>query len=164
MERLLVDRALGGLSSDVTALLDAYLENEPAQASLRREIDDTVRLAGRALPRPPSVSLPPPKFIAFPQMPLAKPFHRSRWWPAELAAVFVLGLALGLMALRPSQPLVSGPESPGLETARRSPAPQSTPSAFWSMARLGDLELKASASPPPRISWTSPVRKPQLNP
>jgi anti-sigma factor RsiW len=162
LERLLADRALGGLSPDVAALLEAYLEIDPAQASLRREMDETVRLAARALPRPRSRPLPPPKFAACPSEIRVERLAWRSWWPVELAAAFVLGLALGLGVLRPSQPLASRTGSDALATAPSSPASPSSPPAFWSMARLVKPESNGSAPAPPRIAWSSPVRQPQL--
>jgi hypothetical protein len=161
LERLLVDRALGGLSSDVAALLDAHLENKPAPAGLRNEIDEAVQLAARALPHPPSRPLPPPKFIAFPQTIAAKPLYRRLRWPAELAAVFVLGLGLGLWTPLRNEPLASRPDRIQVVAMRESPRAESQSAAFWSVARLVCRESRPSSPPAPRLSWRSLAHTPQ---
>jgi hypothetical protein len=162
LERLLIDRALGGLAPDVAALLEAYLDKDPGPAGLRREIDETVRLAGSALPRPPLRALPPPKFVAFPRRSRAAAHPWRQWWPVELAAVFVAGLMFGLWSSRPPLPPASRPD-PGQTIALQMPAgSESGTASFWSTARVAELQSKSPAPTPSRIAWLSPVRKPQL--
>jgi hypothetical protein len=166
LERLLVDRALGALPPDVEALLDAYLEMESARAPLRGEIDETVRLARQALAPPRPLSLPPLKLVPTPERTTAGTRRRT-WWPAELAAAFVLGLGLGPWVWHQSHPAASRTEIAAVaavEAVGHSFDATTRSPAFWSMARLTDAGSKIPLSPRPRISWTSPVRKPQLNP
>ena len=104
LNRLLIDRSLGALAPDVAALLEAYLEREPADSEAAAEIEESVRLARKALEGGPAVQLPPLKMLPLPEQPPAEHRRRRAWWPAELAAALVLGIGLGFLAFHPGEP------------------------------------------------------------
>lgn len=159
LERLIIDRAFGELPPDVETLLDAYLANDPAQAACTREISQTLSYAQEAMkPRQP-VALPPLKVT-----PLRTPQKVTRisfrlLQPARMAAAFALGLGLGLVVWHRSAPVQVQPGA----FASASPKAESAPSTIWSADRWINLETKGPSPRTPRLSWSSPVKKPQLN-
>jgi hypothetical protein len=58
LERLMIDRELGGLSDDAAALLDAWLADHPDVAPAAESLYDVIALARRALP-PTAAEMPP---------------------------------------------------------------------------------------------------------
>ena len=159
LERLTMDRALDGLPPDVETLLDAYLAKEPEEAERTREINNTVTLARQALKSRRPVSLPPLKVVPLQSQATANTAHRRMIWPAQIAAAFIVGLALGLTLLR--QP--ASPHNQPVSMASAASDKTASESTFWSAQRLMNRLSTASPPRPPRLSWTSPVQKPQLN-
>jgi hypothetical protein len=160
LERLLIDRALDALSPDVVVLLEAHLEKEPEQRHVSLEINESVRLAGMALPRRREILLPPLKVLPLPEKTAAGMCWRRAWWPAELAAAFVLGIGLAFWALHPGEPAVSTPEA-NVVVARHEVADSA--SSFWSMTRFASMGSKAASAQVPRLTWRSLVQNPQVN-
>jgi hypothetical protein len=161
LDRLLIDRALEALTPDVAALLDAYLEQEPQQAPAAEEFRTAVRLARLAAPPAPAVPLPPLKLAPMPEARPARLDLWRAWWPAELAAAFVLGIGLTFWAVRHTEPAPTRIESRPRMAALAASEP-ATPSAFWSLERLASLEPKVAAPRPPRLTWRSIMQNPEL--
>lgn len=164
LDRLLMDRALGGLPPDVEALLEAWLAQNPGQRERAGEFETAAATARAALRSELPTALPP-----LPQVRIAKLLEARRrivWVRnvASLAAVLVLGVGLGALLTR-------GSWAPGGETnvsagapvivAVTHPAPQST-GGFWSAARLARTAQKAQQNDNVRWIWESPARRPKL--
>jgi len=162
LNRLLIDRSLGALAPDVAALLEAYLEREPADSEAAAEIEEAVRLARKALEGGPAVQLPPLKMLPLPEQPPAEHRRRRAWWPAELAAALVLGIGLGFLAFHPGEPAQVKIQPPAaavrVETADSAP-----PDAFWSVKRLARMEPKTASTRGPRVTWNSLLQYNQAN-
>ncbi|MGA2175017.1 MAG: hypothetical protein ABSH38_08565 [Verrucomicrobiota bacterium] len=140
VERLVIDKASGELTPDAAALLEAWLEREPGAKAGAAEIDETLRLAKRALGGAEEHAVLRPKF-------------RSPAWPrwaAGMAACFLAGLGLGLLPLR--QPTVA-PPAENFATVNDA--------GFWSARRL-HVSSSTSKVQGSRLIWKSPVTKPQL--
>jgi ferric-dicitrate binding protein FerR (iron transport regulator) len=140
IERLVIDKASGELTPDAAALLDDWLRREPGAKAEAAEIEETLALAKRALIHEEEKAILRPKF------------RRPAWlpWAAGMAACFVAGLALGLLALR--QPTLKPP----VENLAAAPD-----AGFWSARRL-QMTSPAAKVQGPRLIWKSPIRKPQL--
>ena len=154
IERMLIDRALGALEPDTDALLDAYLEKEPALKNLAAGIDETVLLTKQAMPIPKLAGLPPLKARPFPSPESRFRFPSALLWPAGIAAAFFLGLSLSVLIPRQNTTLISDMR-PATETR---PAIAVTPSnnaaapqGFWSIKRLASLTPNSSAPAQPRV-------------
>jgi anti-sigma factor RsiW len=162
MNRLIMDRSLGGLAPDAAALLDAYLEREPELSRTAGEIEDTVRLAKQALSAGPSAELPPLKVLPLPDRPAARSPQRRASWPAQLAAALILGVGLGFLAFRPGPPARaaagSAPVTPMAQAVQ-----SGSPNAFWSVKRLAQLEPKTTSTRGPRVTWNAWLQNPQVN-
>ena len=157
LDRLLMDRALGALPLDVNALLNAYLEREPAMAARAVEMDQTLALAKRALQPHAEPALPPLKVRPLAAGEVNMVPRNRLMWAVGLAAAFVLGIGLSAMFLHstptPARPVV-------VEVVRPVDA---GPSGFWSRARWTNLLAKASQPEEPRLTWISPVKRPVVN-
>lgn len=147
IERLVIDKASGELSPDAAALLDAWLGREPAALAQAANIDETLRLAKRALAGAEDHAVLRPQF------------RSPAWlrWTVGMAACFLAGLGLGLLPLRP--PMV--PPPPG--------AFATVPDAgFWLARRLhvsgSTISVQSSKfnGQGSRWIWKSPVTKPQF--
>jgi len=140
IERLIIDKASGELPLDTAALLDAWLVCEPGAKAEAVKIEETLRLAKRALAGKVEHTLLRPKF------------RRPVWlrWAAGMAACFLAGLGLGLLPLRhPTQ-------TPPAEYFA-----EANDAGFWSARRLHatGLTIKVQSS---KLIWKSPVTRPQL--
>jgi hypothetical protein len=168
LERMLIDRSLGALPPDVDELLEAFLEHEPGHAHDARKFDETLMLARRALPKPRALPLPPLKVRALPQTSVKKNILRQVRWPVGIAAAFAIGFAMSLFTRQVERPAASHrrePERSVVVVAQATAAApvDSAPTEFWSAARIAGMAPKSASPQPPRLTWTSPVRKPQLN-
>lgn len=157
LERLLMDRALGGLPLDVNALLNAYLERDPAAAAKAAKMDETVDLATRALKPKTQPALPPLKVQPF-VLPEARPSRNRMAWAAGIAAAFVLGAGLGAMFLHSNPPTPS--RAVVVDVVRST---ESQPSGIWSRSRWTNRLARASSPEEPRLTWISPVKRPVVN-
>jgi len=138
LERLLIDDAMGQLPADVKALLAAHLASSPEARKIAEEIDATVNLAAKALPRP-RIATPVPSPI--PRLIGRDRIHRL----LALAASFVAGAGFAFLGLKGAT-LRSGPAAPMPAVAQVShPIPAARPPSdveraaqslpFWSNRR-----------------------------
>lgn len=145
LERLLIDKAAGQLSPDVSELLEAHLQHEPAARSDAAEIGETLWLARAALKERSVIPLPRPS---------ATSRAPSRAW--AMAACFVCGLSLGILAIgeRSAPPIASIPQTPVIAVAGKSD--------FWSVHRLRAGSPSAGGKTENQVVWKSPVKKPEI--
>ncbi|MCY3767257.1 MAG: hypothetical protein OXH06_17705 [Gemmatimonadetes bacterium] len=149
LEGLLIDRALGELSPEVTELLDAYLQANPAAAEQAAAWTETWRGAVRATAFDVEGRLQP--------LPKLKPRGSNTWnWRIRrgellrLAACLIIGVtaAWGLFTAQPEK--------------APAPAVASQPSKFWSVNRLKEIYSRPSARKHRpmrhRLPWGSPLR------
>ena len=162
LNRLLIDRSLGALAPDVTALLDGYLEREPDHSEVAGEIEESVRLAKLALRSGPAIQLPPLKLLPLRERPPAESRPRRAWWPAELAAALVLGIGLGFLAFRPGEPARVKVET-AVATVPIETVDSGSSNAFWSVQRLARMEPKTASTRGPRVTWKSFLQNSQAN-
>ena len=152
LERLLMDRALGGLPPDIAALVDAYVEKDPAQRPFRESVNDCVRLAARAFPKPGAAELPPLKLAPMPGSNPVWADRRAGWRILEMAAAFVLGIGLTWWAIHRGPTTTREPQADQLAAAHPPVAPGS-PSAFWSLNRLANYSTSPQHASPRRVTW-----------
>ena len=160
LDRLLMDRALGGLPPDVEALLAAYLEQTPTAAA--RATDYTAAAdAARQVLRSDRPATPPP-FPALRLHQIAEARRRLRLvrHVAGLAAALVFGVGLGAGLLRTSAP-ADRPAPPA--AVERVPIDQ-RPIAndFWSTTRLYERTRQVRPVHSTRLLWDSAVNRPRL--
>jgi len=133
LDALLLDRALGALAPEATALLELHLGQNPAAARRAAEFAETLQLARAAIVAPPETPAP---------LDLAR-LHREirtgqgiarRWEFLRLAACLALGLALGWFARISHQAPIPAPTL--LAVAPLPPSPHDPATHFWSVARF----------------------------
>lgn len=186
MERLLMDRALGALSPDVAALLEAHLRQEPAaaaRAAQYEQVTDATRrafsaasvtrgeLRGGADPAAssPARAAPPP----FPARQIRRVLARRRRWirlahAASLAACLALGVWLGWSWTETpaAAPVAPDPAALAAEQAFQAQLAQTEPppgrAGFWSLERLYRPSRERRPAPSYYLEWDSPIEKPKL--
>ena len=165
LERLLMDRALGGLSPDVEALLGAYLERDAAPAARGREFELAANRTRQVLRQAQPMTLPP--FPAARVQALDRGRRRLVLLRsvAGIAAALVLGVGLGagldqrLAAHRTTG--ASALSAPVLVVARA--GAEATDSAgFWSAQRLYEQARDTKGTQAAQLIWDSPVKAPRL--
>ncbi len=167
LETLLIDRALGELSPEAGALIDAYLEKDPAAAEEARQISATLSLAKQALTPKSRVTLPPLRSPVVVSMPRTVAPPRRWMWPTALAATLALGFFIGaisqpksLSSLESAAVQVNLIHSPAVNSAPENDGLAKRPS-FWSrdsfLARHAESGKESLSS----LEWDSPVRRPQ---
>ena len=173
LETLLLDRALGELSPEVTALLDAHLAQHPDAARRAAELADTLQLARAVSDTPAEAPHRPLDVERLRRTYRAQQSATRRYEALRLAACLALGLGLGWLARAP-QPHVeiaaALPHHAPVATPASSPVSAPTaasPAGFWSVARLVAEERSQPASDDHRenrdeLRWTSPTKQPQL--
>ncbi len=163
LETLLLDRALGELSPEVAALLDAHLAQNPDAARRAAELAGTLQLA-RAATAAPVASAPHPLDVG--RLRRAQRTQRSAARRVEifrLAACLALGLGLGWLAHAPQPRLEIAAATPH----RATPLPAVSPAGFWSVARIV-AEEQARRGTNDRnetryaLRWESPTKQPRL--
>ncbi len=168
LERLLMDRALGGLAPDVDALLAAYLEHDAGAAQREREFATAVQTAQEALRETAPVALPP-----FPAARIRGLEHARRRLVlvrnvAGIAAVLVLGIGLGagfggrygaehINAASTGTTVLSGAVA---VAGTESELPGT--GEFWSARRLYEQAHSEKHGDAVRVIWDSPVSSPRL--
>lgn len=159
LERLLMDRALGGLTPDAAELMTAYLAHDAAAAARAREFD-AAAAAARAVLRPGGGAALP----SFPALRLRKLEEARRRLRivrniAGLAAAIVLGLGIGAGLWR------GGGVSPVQTRPQAVVVPESRVIAvaggFWSTERLIEQARHAKRAGAPRLIWNSAVSEPR---
>jgi anti-sigma factor RsiW len=149
LERLLIDHEAGELSPDVRELLEAHLLLEPAARKEAAEIGETLRLARLALSG---------RRVA--ELPMPRPSWHFPNWAWRMAACFVLGLSLGLFAMRGR----NGPPrfTASIPTQTLAPMTTSDKSGIWSARRFRAALPPVTTKPENRIIWKAPFRKPEI--
>lgn len=173
LERLLIDRSLGALDADGTALLEAYVAIDPGAAALERQIKETTELARRALQSGPVAALP-----EFPADQMLRANRRQRSQrilrtAAAAAACVLIGLGVGALLFRGERP-VARPASSSVavsETADERNEIVAVPAGggpvdgalgFWSERRLSERHDRSRPAESVRVVWTSPVASPAI--
>ena len=161
LERLLIDRALGGLPPDVDALLDDYLASDPAAAAEAEKLARTADLAQRAL-------APPEGANQYPLPPLALrsrrvTVRRVAGRAAALAACLLIGLVLGI-GLSPTPAVVetTAPVATVSVGEESEPAAATYTSEIWSAQRFREALARPRRSEVRRLVWDSPTKLPRL--
>lgn len=137
LETLLIDRALGQLSPEVEVLLGERLATDPAAARIAEQLRETVALAAAALPNPAQkLPLPPPTVA----------LHAPRRTPQllALAASFVAGAGIAVLAVRSAAPPREAPAAGAPVPAARPLDPSVRALPFWSKERALAAATKSS--------------------
>jgi hypothetical protein len=139
LERLMIDDALGALSPDARALLEAYVCNQPKELAAWRRV---AAAAAEAIPVAKAESLPPfprQSVLRFPRVALAA------------AAVLLIGIGIGweFSPAPAPQDLVMAPQTPQAVA-------DVGITDFWSSSRLVAAALDAEQHAPsgPRSGWS----------
>lgn len=151
LDALMIDRALGALSPDTEALLEAYLSQNPGMAMDLDRTADTVDLLRDILKEDSPVSLP--EFQA------RDLYRRRRWRRGSLqavgmAATLAIGLFLGRSQMVKSSSSLTVPFA---AVAEAEPASQ-TESGIWSMT---PMRRPKSITRSTSWEWYSPVHQPR---
>jgi hypothetical protein len=164
IERLLIDRSVGALSSDTEALLAAYLRHDRQAGELARQFDETADLAKQALGVASAPSLP-----ALRTDKLLRVEASCRRWrlfrnAAGLAACLVLGLGLGLILSRNAPSPLPPPSFAVRNSSLANDArdTRSSASDFWSVSRLRDRLKATEPKHTSHLIWDSPVKLPRI--
>lgn len=170
LERLLIDRSLGALPTDVDALLTEYLRSRPDAAGRVRELELLIGMTRQVLAA--RTELPSPSF------PLEQGARRWRtltqsgsWRAATLAACLLIGIGLGALITRHerdgAERLSTQPPSPrpvAVESNEREnfvmAAPSEPADAFWSANKLIKGAPRGIGRSSAALQWTSPVSSP----
>jgi len=165
LDRLLLDRSLGALSSDVEALLAAQIETDPSAQQRWSEYASVTTAARQVLHSNTVSSLPP-----FPSARI-QGLERTRRQlvlfrrVAGLAAALVVGTVLGSWWVRPAAPALQPDKRPAFvhqasgDTER---AGRSEKSDFWSIRRLHQTAQASARDGATRVIWDSPVSRPRI--
>jgi hypothetical protein len=155
LERLLMDRALGGLAPDVEALLAAYLAQDGAAAERAREFEAAAMAARQVLRTSGPLGLP--KFPAGQIRGLERTRHQLVLVRnvTGLAAAIVAGIGLGVVFFR--EPATR----PGID---RPPvvAASAPRGEFWSAQRLYEKSRRTGSPDAVHVIWDSAVSAPRL--
>jgi hypothetical protein len=160
LERLLMDRALGGLSPDVEALLTAHLAQDADAADRAREFDAAATAARQVLQSGGPLTLP-----RFPAARIRGLEHTRRQLVlvrnvAGIAASVIVGIGLGVAFFRGS---AAAPESVRAPIAVVSTAGSAAPRGeFWSAERLYEKSRRTEHLDAVRLIWDSAVSTPRL--
>jgi hypothetical protein len=163
LERLLIDQALGQLTPDMVALLDAYQSDHPAVGPRASGLERTVRLAGDVLRTREIAALPP-----FPAARIRSASNKRYTLRvvrdvSALAATLVFGVLLGTRVLTPSAAIAPRPTERSLPVVQVTPAQRpTTGDDFWSAARLYQTACNAKHGATTRLVWDSPIERPKL--
>lgn len=151
LERLLIDRELGELNADTSALLDAFLLMSGSSGTLETDIPATLRQLRAALAAPPAAqpTTLPPLRIATPTIWRLTGIRRL-----AMAAAMVLAFFAGMRTA--SIPSPNGNVRPSVDLANSKPAV----AGFWSLDRLRRV-MPSVAAQPRTLNWTSPRSLPQ---
>lgn len=151
LERLLIDRELGELNADTSALLDAFLATGGSSSAAEPEITSTLRQlrAALAVPPPAQPSPLPPLRIATPPI-----WRLTGVQRLATAAAIVLAFFAGTRSATVPSPNWEAKES--IVVRNSEPAG----GGFWSLDRLRRT-LPSVAAQPRTLNWTSPLSLPQ---
>lgn len=152
IERLAMDRALGELNEDTTALLEAYLAEHPEFQPDAEQISQTCELTSRAIDRKTGLGQTMP--MASPARASRKPPIRLNRW-ARWAAVIFISITIGNFWGR-----FSAPRSPLVRTVMVAATPKTerqnltnvlseTGEGFWRDKARAILDTKTSSVPKP---------------
>lgn len=151
LERLMIDDALGTLTSDVRALLIAYVRTrDDGEKELSQW--QSLGTAAQASVLGEEITPPPMRVLR-----VARFRYVARMATAA-AAILAIGFALGIGVRRQPAPLVS--EVPVIVSATEHVPPVSAGSDFWSSQRLMTLALQTehNAHSPPQWTWPATQR------
>lgn len=151
LDALLIDRALGALSAETEALLDAYLEKVPELAAERDQTRTAIDLAREVFHAESPVQLP--EFRA-PARLHRRRLHRYSLQAAGMAAALAIGFFIGQYHMDSAPGSVPAAMHADLESE-----PAHEAAGIWSITpdRLRSTPGKAS-----RWKWHSPVQQPQF--
>jgi len=166
LERLMTDRALGGLPPDTEALLAAYLADKPAARAMSEGIEQAVAGAKAALGDPPPEQVP-----AFPAGAIRRAASNRRWAfagrMASLAACVLIGIGVhaAWMGSKPRGVERPGPAvvvNEGTETSPIGMRSGSESPGFWSARRWYEQAGQRRPESGRRMIWDSPLSTPRI--
>lgn len=165
LERLLMDRALGGLTADVEDLLAACLERDAEAAARAREFEAAAVAARQVLRSRAPAALPP--FPAARIHKLEQARRRLAWVRsvAGVAASLIIGVGLGSWLFTSPAAVPSDGTTPVLVrhgVGAKAPDAQPKSEGFWSVSRLVEQARRAERADSTRLIWDSPVSRPRL--
>lgn len=163
LERLLIDRSLGELSSDASELLEEYLESHPECAQSAHDTDATITEARRALQDAPTTSdetMPPLRPLHAIRSPRRIRSPRAWFQNLAVAAAVMIGFFLGSWH-------TSNPATPNDTPIQFAKVVAKEPTAtkqndFWSLSRLRSEKEHQPSTNRSRIIWSNPIGKPHI--
>ncbi len=168
LERLMIDRALGGLPPDAEVLLSAYLADHPDARAIAERIEETVTSAKAALADDRPAWMPP-----FPAETIRRGFSARRRWvfiarAAGLAACVLIGVGLHLAWTSGGVGDTTGAPPSGIRERapfvlnRQAAAAEPQGPGFWSARRWYERTEQRRLDSGRRVIWDSPLSLPRL--
>lgn len=169
LERLLTDRALGGLPPDTEALLAVYLADRADARALGERIGEAVVGAKAVLADGEPARVPP-----FPADVLrARVTARRRWAVVGkitgLAACVLIGVGLHAAWVGGPRPVVEGPGSTtwvhrpdNTDISLRPVVAETQRPGFWSGRQWYERAEQNRSERSQRVIWDSPIRRPRI--
>ena len=167
LERLLVDRALGGLPPDTEALLSAYLADRAEARALGERIGAAVLGAKAAL-----ADGEPARVPLFPADVFRERMAARRRWAvvgrvSGLAACVLIGIGLHAVWMSGPATVVQGPGSTKIvqRTDNALPLPIAAEThrpGFWSGKQWYEKAEQNRSERNQRVIWDSPLARPRL--
>jgi len=161
LDRLLMDRALGGLSADVEALLAAYLAQVPDAATRAGEFQTAADAARRVL-RSDRSTVPQPAVMRWQEVERTRRRLRMLRQGLWAAAILILGVGLGLMWPRTDYHSGTLGASATARNEAALPPERRLIGDFWSAPRLYQQARRAAVPTHTRLIWHSAVNRPQV--
>ena len=161
LEKLAIDRRLGELTEDAAALYDAYLAQNPDDASAITTIDQTVDLVRAALddgPFEPVLPLPLPGFFRAARRANAARRIRDGLTGFAVAASLALFAWLGTGV----SPVGSTNSATGGIAQSRTGSAETSKPGFWSLSSLKVDRVPPRSDGQSSIEWTGPITKPNI--
>lgn len=162
LDRLLMDRALGGLSPDVEVLLAAYLEQTPTAAARAGDYNAAADAARRVLRGDGPATLPPFPAVRLHRVAEARRRLRLVRHVAGLAAALVLGVGLGAGLFRAQAPRGGTVTPVGGDRPFAAADERPATGDFWSAARLYERARHMRQTRSARWIWDSAVSRPRV--
>jgi anti-sigma factor RsiW len=151
LDALLIDQALGALSSETEALLEAYLEKAPEQAAEMDHIRSAIDLAREAFHEEDPTTLP--AFRA-PARLRRRRLRKYSLQAAAMAAALAAGFLFGQSRVNPAPLSAPATLRAGLESET---VPGTT--GIWSIT---PDRLRSKPEKPSGWKWHSPIQQPRL--
>lgn len=163
LDRLLIDRALGELSEDASALLDAFVQGNPGAALAAGEVRDTLGVVRKALGSrsgDADDTLPAPEFLH--RLPRARLGDSTRGGFIGFALAASIGLLVWI-GIGPAK-LPNRPEGGSVITMQAAGGRGTAvkEAGFWAVDQWRRAYGAQKSRRGSRVEWTGPISRPRI--